>query len=68
MWKLTVEVTTEKVYSEKPMEVTDTITLEFKELGFALDYMRITQRYAVGKINYVLECIEEEKEEGEEEC
>jgi hypothetical protein len=68
MWRLTVEVISERVIFQKPEEVKDSMVLEFRELGFALDYMRITQRYAIGKISYVLECIEEEKEEGECEC
>lgn len=65
MWRLTVEVTTEKVYSDKPMEVTDTITLEFKNIGNALDYMVATNKFAVGKVKYELEFVETE---GEEEC
>lgn len=66
MWRLTVEVITEKVlYSEKPIEVTNTITLEFKEIGNALDYMVATNRFAVGKVKYELEFVETE---GEEEC
>ena len=65
MWRLTVNVTTEKVYSDQTMEVTDTVVLEFSGIGDALDYMVTTEKFAVGKVKYEIEFV---AKEGDVEC